>query len=131
MDYPDNHPGLNLSDTEKRTLARWVDLGSPINFPNTDGFGYTDDNQLPIINVFIPKRGDNDTLSDWTIGVADAKSGIDISTLRVNYTLVSEAGVSGTPVNVAIDVNAVNSDGIITLPIVSNDGRVWYDNTGI
>ncbi len=126
VDYPD-HPVVNLNDAEKRTIARWVDLGSPINFPNTDGFGYTNDNQLPIINVFTPKRGYNDTLSNWTIGVIDSKSGIDISTLQVNYTPMSEAGVFGTPVNVNIDVNAVSSEGVITLPVAPNTRQYIFE----
>ncbi len=126
VDYPD-HPVLNLSDAEKRTIARWVDLGSPIDFPNTNGFGYTDDNQLPIINVFTPKRGYNETLSNWTIGVIDSKSGIDISTLQVSYTPVSDTGVSGTPVSINIDVNAVNSKGVITLPVTSNTRQYIFE----
>lgn len=84
IDYTDAihsaHSNLILSDYEKRTIARWIDLGSPIDFPQTDGMGYTDDNQLPIINLKVSE--DNKTLS---VGVIDAHSGIDWSSLKVSY----------------------------------------------
>jgi len=116
VDYPTNHPALSLTDLEKRSIARWVDLGSPINFPTTDGFGYTDDNQLPVINVFRPKRGYNATPVNWKIGVTDAKSGIDLSTFRATYTPISEQGALGTPVNISIDTSDFSATGVITIP---------------
>lgn len=79
----DAHLSLVISDEEKRTIARWIDLGSPINFPETNGMGYTDDNQLPIININV--NTDNQVL---TVGFMDAHSGIDWSSIKVNYAPV-------------------------------------------
>lgn len=85
IDYPVNHPQLALTDKEKRTLARWVDLGGPINFPKTEGFGYTDDSQLPVIAIL----SSPDTLLDKNdtikVGFNDVKSGLDWLSLSVEY----------------------------------------------
>jgi hypothetical protein len=89
VDYPSNHPTVPLTDLEKRTFARWVDLGAPIDFPELSshslkGFRYTDDYQLPVINIEQPKRGVNSGRSA-IIGFADAKSGLNWSSLEMSY----------------------------------------------
>jgi hypothetical protein len=80
-----------LSDKEKRTIARWVDLGGPIDFPQTDGFGYTDDSQLPIINLASPSNGINSADNEIIIGFHDAKSGIDWNSLALKYYSVENS----------------------------------------
>ncbi len=118
VDYPNNHPALNLTDLEKRTIARWVDMGGPINFPQTDGFGYTDDNQLPVINVFTPKRGYNNpnNLESWKIGVIDAKSGINYSTFKVNYSPISDKGLRAPAVTADVDIQTVrDNSGVLQI----------------
>ena len=90
IDYPNDHPAIGLSDEDKRTIARWVDLGSPIDFPQTDGFGYTDDYQLPIVNIFTPTAGNNGN-SILRAGFNDAKSGLDYSSLDVRYVAMNGA----------------------------------------
>jgi len=89
VDYPTNHVNVPLSDIEKRTISRWIDLGSPIDFPKfdmpgQDGFRYTDDYQLPVINMHSPRKGNN-TNSNAIIGFADAKSGINWESLHISY----------------------------------------------
>jgi hypothetical protein len=81
IDYPVNHPSLNLSDKDKRTVARWIDLGGPIDFPQTDGMGYTDDNQLPVVTLKVDKEDEY----GYTIliGAIDVHSGINWSSLNV------------------------------------------------
>ncbi len=96
IDYPQSHPTLSLTDIEKRTIARWVDLGSPIDFPNTDGMGYTDDYQLPVVNISTPRLGSNAN-SELKVGFADAKSGIDWSTLSVQYFALDAAFINQLP----------------------------------
>jgi len=90
IDYPDNHPTIAITDIEKRTIARWVDLGGPINFPTTDGFGYTDDNQLPTINIYMPTNSENKVKREVKIGFNDAKSGLDWASLKVSYYSVAD-----------------------------------------
>jgi hypothetical protein len=89
VDYPDSHPNLSLTDLEKRTIARWIDLGAPIDFPELnmegqEGFRYTDDYQLPVINIHQPRKGNNNS-KQAIIGFADAKSGLDWSSLTITY----------------------------------------------
>lgn len=78
IDNGNGHPVLNLPYDEKRIIARWIDLGSPINFPEEylDGMSYTDDATLPVINVFRPARGINPGTTA-KIGFYDAHSGLD------------------------------------------------------
>lgn len=96
IDYPDSHPALAINDLNKRTIARWVDMGSPIDFPSTDGMGYTDDYQLPVVNIYTPKLGNN-TGSELKVGFADAKSGIDWSTLSVKYLAMNASFINQLP----------------------------------
>ncbi|MDT0582630.1 hypothetical protein [Brumicola blandensis] len=93
VDYPANHPTINLTDAEKRNIARWIDLGSPIDFPELQidggvGFRYTDDYQLPVVNIHRPFSGSNDD-NTAIIGLADAKSGIDWETVLITVYPIS------------------------------------------
>jgi hypothetical protein len=95
VDYPSNHPSMELTDLEKRNIARWIDLGAPIDFPELnmvgqEGFRYTDDYQLPVINIYQPIGGIN-TETEAIIGFADAKSGIDWSSLSISYYPVDDS----------------------------------------
>lgn len=127
IDYSDDihnahlslHESSNLAkitDLEKRTVARWIDLGGPIDFPETDGMGYTEDNQLPIINI---TKGDISQGSIRVhIGTIDVHSAIDWSTLSVKaypvegetsdnscaVTMVTSSQITGVSVfDIAID----------------------------
>jgi hypothetical protein len=89
VDYPEAHPHLPLTDIDKRTIARWIDLGAPIDFPalseeGFEGFRYTDDYQLPVINIEQPKRTVN-TERKAIIGFADAKAGLNWNSLVISY----------------------------------------------
>lgn len=123
LDYPVAHPVITgLLDSEKRTIARWVDLGGAIDFPTLSdsslaGFRYTDDYQLPVINVYQPKRG-GDNIGSAVVGFADAKSGIDWSTLIVTYY-----PVDGSDIERSITVSATPIKNILTfsLPSLTTD----------
>jgi hypothetical protein len=80
---------MGLSDKEKRTIARWVDMGGPIDFPQTDGFGYTDDSQLPIIHLSSPTLGVNKRDINVVFGLHDTKSGIDETSINVSFEYVN------------------------------------------
>ncbi len=117
LDYPVAHPALSLTDLEKRTIARWVDLGSAVDFPALSdaelaGFRYTDDYQLPVINIYLPRRGSN-TSSAAQIGFADAISGIDWGSLVVSYYPVDGSDVEK---NITIAGSAVNNVMNFNLP---------------
>lgn len=127
IDYPDAHPALSLTDSEKRTIARWVDLGGPIDFPATGGFGYTDDYQLPTVNIHSPVASSNPS-ANIVVGFADAKSGINWSTLTVSYypvdkdlatnLLLSDPSLVDDPDRLLSEVQAlINS---VTKPVAFN-----------
>jgi len=94
VDYPDAHPALSLTFEEKRTIARWVDLGLPINYPgvSTDGFGYEDDNQLPALHIYSPQNGSAPINQKIRVGVTDAQSGVNWATLSLSYYDTSTPG---------------------------------------
>jgi hypothetical protein len=104
IDFP-GHPAIaGITDEEKRTIARWVDLGSPVDFPSTEGMGYTDDYQLPVVNIRAPYLGGNAS-AQLIVGFNDAKSGLDWSTLSVSYYKLGSSKQT-VSINVASDVNA-------------------------
>lgn len=94
IDFPESHPLFNLSAEEKRLFARWIDLGGAIDFTPSDGFGYTEDYQLPVINLLDPQMNDPDKL-EVVAGFADMGSGIDWDSLKV--TLESVGSNEDTP----------------------------------
>jgi hypothetical protein len=115
------HNSLTITDKEKRTIARWVDLGGPIDFPETNGFGYTDDYQLPVVNVYTPFAGDNSVGTQLKVGFADAKSGLDWSTLRVSYHALSDGVEKTIPVNTGTDVDFLKNILTVNLPIPTGE----------
>jgi hypothetical protein len=94
IDFPNAHPVVNLSDADKRTISRWVDIGAPINIPGIadDGFKYTDDNQLPIIDFYSPSRDSAPVNQRLRFGVTDAQTGVDWTTLAITYYDVASPG---------------------------------------
>ncbi len=75
-----------LTEDEKITIARWIDLGAPINWGD-DGntpWGWFLDEIRPTLALSLPRPGLNDSAVDRIrFGVADANSGIDLSTLSL------------------------------------------------
>jgi hypothetical protein len=75
-----------LSEDEKMTFARWIDLGCPINTGSGAGtnFGWHLDDLRPTLTVSSPRQNRNEPpLTEIRIGVADAYSGISNGTLSV------------------------------------------------
>lgn len=88
-----------LSDDDRRTLVRWIDLGCPIDFdydasnPNRRGFGWAGDDKRPTLTLTEPQAGANPKLTRILIGLTDYYSGIDAESLSV----VADFAVNGTP----------------------------------
>ncbi|MDB5336126.1 MAG: hypothetical protein JWN70_1745 [Planctomycetaceae bacterium] len=80
-----------LSDEERRTIVRWIDLGCPIDIdpqynpakPDSRSFGWLGDDQRPTLTLTYPTAGENQKLSRILIGMADAYTGIDASSFQV------------------------------------------------
>ena len=116
-----SHPEVSgLTDEEKRVVARWVDLGSPVNFDITDGFGYTDDNQLPIINVAHPRRGVASASNDWVIGFADAITGVNLDSFQISYQEQLSANEFSNPISVSVSENMITDKGVLKIASQTN-----------
>jgi hypothetical protein len=78
-----------LSDEDRLTLIRWIDLGCPIDLtfdaakPQAAGNGWLADRTLPTLTVAHPRPGVNGELSRILIGMDDRYSGVDADSLRV------------------------------------------------
>jgi hypothetical protein len=78
-----------LSDGDKRTLIRWIDLGCPIDLdydsmdPDARGKGWMVDDNRPILTMTYPKAGGSANLSRILIGAHDYYTGLDRATFEV------------------------------------------------
>jgi hypothetical protein len=80
-----------LSDEEKRTIARWIDLGCPIDLdPNYDhgkpaphGDGYVADDTRPTLTLTWPMPGNNHRLDRILVGMHDYYSGLNMDSFKV------------------------------------------------
>jgi hypothetical protein len=90
-------PALTID--EKMTIARWIDLGCPIN--SGDGgdteYGWFLDEIRPTLEVSVPREGRSmTTLTEIVVGIADAYSGLEPGSLSVvaNFELAGRAAGS-------------------------------------
>jgi hypothetical protein len=89
MPPPGWHSGPPLSDDQKRTITRWIDLGCPIDLdhdpkdPAKVGFGWMLDDQRPTLSVTLPLPGKNAEVSRVLVGMADHGRGLNPDSFRV------------------------------------------------
>src|SRR5581483_7500208 len=74
-----------LSEDEKMTIARWIDLGAPITAQGDPTYkGYFADEIKPTVALSSPRAGANAApLNVIRVGLFDAYSGINVSSLSV------------------------------------------------
>ena len=78
-----------LSDEDRLTLVRWIDLGCPIDFafdparPKERGYGWMVDDQRPTLTLTYPVAGANASLSRLLVGMHDYDTGLDLDSFRV------------------------------------------------
>jgi hypothetical protein len=78
-----------LSDEDRLTLVRWIDLGCPIDLafdpdrPKERGRGWMLDDQRPTLTLTYPTPGANAPLSRLLVGMHDYDSGLDAGSFRV------------------------------------------------
>jgi Hydrazine synthase alpha subunit middle domain len=96
-----------LSDEDKRTLVRWIDLGCPIDLDSRagsdsdragsvsdrSGFGWFLDENRPTLAVTLPAAGKNAELTRLLIGVHDYGSSIDAK----SFTVSADFAIDGIP----------------------------------
>jgi Hydrazine synthase alpha subunit middle domain len=78
-----------LSDEDRRTLVRWIDLGCPIDLdydpahPEKPGRGWMLDDQRPTLTLTYPQAGANQALTRLLVGMHDYGTGLDENSLEV------------------------------------------------
>jgi hypothetical protein len=88
-----------LSEEDRRTIVRWVDLGCPIDLdhdkdqPQRRGHGFLCDDNRPTLALTYPAAGANAELSRILVGMHDYYSGLDLASFRV----VADFAVDGAP----------------------------------
>jgi hypothetical protein len=90
-----------LSDEDRRTLVRWVDLGCPIDLdydakaPERRGYGWMLDDNRPTLSVTLPRAGNNAGLNRILIGMHDYYTGIDRDSFQVVADFPIDDAVAG------------------------------------
>jgi mono/diheme cytochrome c family protein len=88
-----------LTDADRRTLVRWIDLGCPIDLdfdprhPERRGYGWMGDDNRPTLTLTYPRAGANATLTRLLVGMHDGYSGLD----RASFRVVADFPVDGVP----------------------------------
>jgi hypothetical protein len=88
-----------LSDEDRRTIARWIDLGCPIDLdyspesPDNRGFGWMCDDNRPTLTVTLPRLGKNTSVDRILIGMHDFYSGIDAD----SFNVTADVAINGKP----------------------------------
>ena len=107
-----------LSVDEKMTVARWVDLGCPINVDQgtaDEEYGWFVDDLRPTLTVSLPRPGVNsEPLVELRVGVADANSGVASETLTISATVPLAGRAAGAPL---ADLAQLVGDGLYTLAL--------------
>jgi len=86
-----------LTDEDKLTLVRWIDLGCPIDLtydaknPAKTGYGWMLDDQRPTLALAVPKAGTNPPLERILVGMHDYGSGLDVA----SFTVTADFAVNG------------------------------------
>jgi hypothetical protein len=90
-----------LTDEEKRTIARWIDLGCPIDLdydpknPAKTGFGWMLDDQRPTLTLTAPGPGKQEAVSRIVIGAHDYGSGLIAQSFRVTSDVAIDGVAAG------------------------------------
>ncbi|MSP13542.1 MAG: hypothetical protein EXR62_11370 [Chloroflexi bacterium] len=114
------HPNLDslrgLTWDEKLALARWVDLGAPINLAaNGDAWGWFEDDLRPTLWVGPTQaQARSGAVSNIVIGAYDLESGLAPNTLHVSFNVPIGNQAAGT--NFAAGMNPIDG-GVITVSL--------------
>jgi hypothetical protein len=78
-----------LSDEDRLTLVRWIDLGCPIDLdydparPGERGYGWMLDDTRPTLTLTSPRAGVNPPLTRILVGMHDYYTGLDMDSFEV------------------------------------------------
>jgi hypothetical protein len=88
-----------LSDEDRRTLVRWIDLGCPIDLDYDAshaaerGYGWMLDDNRPILSLTYPRAGRNERVDRILIGMHDYYTGLDMA----SFTVTADFSIDGAP----------------------------------
>jgi hypothetical protein len=100
-----------LTDEDRLTIVRWIDLGCPIDLDKQ--YGWHLDDQRPTLTVNVPKAGENPPLDRIRIGVWDY-AGLDES----SFSVVADFEVNGISAGTNLaDRFKQTSPGVWELPL--------------
>jgi hypothetical protein len=86
-----------LTDEDRRTLARWIDLGCPIDLdyspdrPQDRGFGWMLDDNRPVLTLARPREREIAPLDRILIGMDDYYTGLD----PASFIVLADFDVNG------------------------------------
>jgi hypothetical protein len=90
-----------LSDEDRRTLVRWIDLGCPLDLdfdpehPERRGYGFHCDDNRPVLTLTEPAAGRNPEMRRILVGMYDCLSGLDKSSFHVEADFEIEGRPAG------------------------------------
>jgi len=91
-----------LSDEDRRTIARWIDLGCPIDIdydpaqPDRRSFGWMCDDQRPTLALNYPQPGRNDKLERLQVGIYDYGTLLEEASFTVTADIAIDGHAPGT-----------------------------------
>lgn len=91
-----------LTDEDRLTLIRWIDLGCPIDLdydpkqPSRRGYGWMLDDNRPILTITFPRAGRNAKLDRILLGMHDYDSGLREDSLVVSADFPIDGAEPGT-----------------------------------
>jgi len=86
-----------LTDEERLTLVRWIDLGCPIDLeyspsdPKRSGYGWMCDDKRPTLTLTYPRAGRNEKLTRILVGMHDYFTGLDMD----SFSIVADFAIDG------------------------------------
>jgi len=111
-----------LTDEDRRTIVRWIDLGCPIDHdfdpkqPERSGKGWMLDDQRPTLTLAYPQAGTNAPLKRILIGMYDYGTGLDMNSFHVSADFALDSAAAGE--NLAQKFRQ-KSDGVWELTLTS------------
>jgi hypothetical protein len=90
-----------LSDEDRLTLVRWIDLGCPIDLdydsanPRERGYGWMLDDTRPTLTLTYPRAGGNPPLTRILVGMHDYYTGLDMGSFEVVADFVMDGVPAG------------------------------------
>ena len=85
-----------LTDEDRLTLVRWIDLGCPIDLSKDNARpGWSLDDQRPTLTLTYPRAGSNESLTRILVGMHDYNTGLDMKTFHVSADFAVNGAEAG------------------------------------